>query len=175
MNLQELPHRLIQTSSKLTYKDFDEEIKQMIVDFEGEYSEYLNEAPDKEKFKALVEKSNNIGEYIYINYVLHNDTMEYTVEELEEDNDKMDDIIKALANSAPLMKDNYQPEGRCETALHKLWTDDIRVDITKKILEQYGFNLGFTTPLGKYGCTCGRYRLKRENSDDGFKLSIVKK
>ncbi len=175
MNVEELPHRLIQTSSKLTYKDFDEDIKQMIVDFEAEYSEYLSEDPDKEKYKALIEKSNNIGEYIYINYVLHNDTMEYTVEELEDDNDKIDDLIRALAISAPLMLDSYEPQGKNELALHSIWLDDIRVDITKKLLEQYGFNLGFTTPLGKYGCTCGRYRLKRENSDDGFKLSIIKK
>jgi hypothetical protein len=175
MVIDNLPHRVIQTSKSVKYKDLDADIKQTIVDFENEYSTYLSTNPDLETdpaYPMLLQKSDNIGEYIYINYVDHADDVEYEIEDLEDDNDKLDTLIKNIVSSKAINIDNYVPSNKDEQVLHEFWLSDKRTNITKGDLGASGFDIGFWSILGKYGCVCGRYILERRNNEQGFKLRL---
>ncbi len=177
MVIENLPHRVIQTSKSIKYKDLDQDIKQTISDFELEYSEYLSTSPDintDPAYAVLLQKSDNIGEYIYLNYVEHNDEVEYDIEELEDDNEKLDDVIKNIASSSAINVGNYEPQSNDEKVLHKMWLADKRYNITKTQLGEEGFDIGFFTPLGKYSCTIGRYRLERTTTSEWYRLKINK-
>lgn len=175
MKLEELPHRIIQGSKSLKYKELDSDVKKMIADLEAEYNEYLSSSPDDSIFSILLQKSDNIGEYIYLNYVDHGQEIDYDIEELEEDNNELEEsIIKSLVSSKAINIDNYKPETKNEQVLHNLWLSDRRDNLTRANLGEAGFDIGFWSPLGKFYCNVGRYRLERQSDSRGYKLRLNK-
>lgn len=175
------PHRILLSKSYLKFKDLDEETKELISDLEASIQNFSGDKSSI-KYKALLKKSEIIGQHIYINFV-DDSEVEVTIEQTEEKLDNIDEMLLKSASKAPQHEPEPEPQptpqpqahptfsDNNEKALYLLYMAGIRKDITRDILKQYKFDIGFWTPLGKYGTGwIGNYKLARRNIDENFTL-----
>lgn len=201
LTLDQFPHNELIAESKIKVSDFDDNLKQVITDFNKKHQTY--KSTKREDFlPSLKALSTLIMQNIYDYYVDKSDQEvkigdEPTKGEIKKVAKEIKEEIKDTPPGASDGKPEpvptpepptptptpqpvptptpepteEEPSNTNEKALFLLKKEGIVEGITKAMLKEKGFDTGAWGPLGITGCRVGKYVLYKGFSDSTFKLS----